>query len=800
MLHGSSSQDMAHLSAELEAATSKLREDLQGQLWEYYGALKGGSGQSLKERIDRIEDKLEDLHGLDAASTTFSYGDKPGLTAATLMEREAEMSRVASLAGRVSNLEKRMADQADRQTRELEAMAKERVQHFSLLKSRLERQETAQSELARVVETVDSAQAGMKAEVEAQLKSQLEVHERRLKASLDQEQRHQAEERTALKETLMQLFTGLGHEVSSLRQQVTNDIQLLQQKTSSLEEQLQAEKSGRREKEEALEKCLDEEISALKREASQSRNQLEDKLAVCQDQFQESLAAERRARERAEQQTRDHTKELEEEVRRCEESVRQEKAERRNQVEDLMSKFSRQEEAQAAELVKVGQRVVLLEKYFAETTAATKAELLQDIGNNVAQLRNEQAASVTQLQHEMKQVAEQIQQKLQLQVNAQLQKLQQQLQQQLQTQDALLQQSMHQQLEMLSSSMQQEDQELRRSIEKAAAESHKATKALQEETEDGLKSLREGQEDAARRLDVRLEELKAKLVPREHLKEDEDVLREEMRRGVEDMRRNLESEQRARANLEATLREEIQKHSVQESLGSDMRALKDGIDTIKSSMEASRHSPPRPEERHINDSHGFEMSAAQVPVNATFPSLGPAVAPSWLQGHGLRPGAMTPPPSSPAAATAVVSFPRSMSVGSGLCIQSQPASPLNAGGMRPLLRSTLPTTTAQCGVSASPTSPGTVLTLSPCGSMKSLGPVCRRLRSLLTDQPCQRRKAPATPVGLQASGTRCWREEQRLQRLQLSWSAALLRSAYQLSLESTSWCPESGRAVCRSGN
>eukprot|EP00913_Durusdinium_trenchii_P018103 g17011.t1 len=61
-------RSVAELRAELEETFARLREDLQGQLWNYYGALRDPAS-ALKERVDQLEEKMEECPAAFLAPT-----------------------------------------------------------------------------------------------------------------------------------------------------------------------------------------------------------------------------------------------------------------------------------------------------------------------------------------------------------------------------------------------------------------------------------------------------------------------------------------------------------------------------------------------------------------------------------------------------------------------------------------------------------------------------------------------------------------------------------------------------------
>eukprot|EP00930_Biecheleria_cincta_P024864 TRINITY_DN17749_c0_g1_i1.p1 TRINITY_DN17749_c0_g1~~TRINITY_DN17749_c0_g1_i1.p1 ORF type:complete len:837 (+),score=222.06 TRINITY_DN17749_c0_g1_i1:49-2559(+) len=663
---------VAELRAEFEVNNARLREDLQGQLWEYYGALRDPT-TSLKERIDRIEEKLEDLDGQAPSNDTAKNSLVPA------MDQYGVDSRMSSLGGRVSKLEQRVADASERQTRELEAMSKERAQHFALLKSRLDRQEAAQAELAKLADGQEGSFDGFKSDLEGRLRKELQALQTQLKDSLDKDHHQKSEERSVLKESLMQLFTGLGHELSALRQQANGDLQSLAARFNTIQEDLKGERVARKTHEELIGRQLADEITVLKEQASNDRSQVDSRLASCAEQLQ----SERQTRERAGVEFHEHTAKLDSELRKASDSMREERAARQKQVDDLMDKLSCQEEAQAAEIVRLNQKLVSFDKKLADEVQGCRADvqyMSQELRRLLDQEKKQRVFAEAQLQEQQSQALKDMQQQIQKSTQQAMELLHQQILQETKKQESQLQQhiekELQQQVDEQRKQRQREEQQLKQHIDRQQLRQREDEQQVNQKVSmiaaDVSKALQEST-DATVRLDALAVELK-------------------------DIQHKFEQESSSKQTMQKQMREEQAgveslKHSVQDAFSTDMKALKDGIDSLRNSIQVGQHiaeqgSSLKQQTHKIPNGHPPQDRPAAEPVASTagaatlHPTSVTMQAP-WRAACASPAGIATPP------ASPGMLLQRSMSLGSGLLMQSHPesaGSPMAPQRVGPLLR------------------------------------------------------------------------------------------------------------------
>jgi len=690
---------MDQLRAELEASAAKLREDLQGQLWEYYGALRDPA-TALKERLDKLEDKFEDLDASEpGAGTKFASNQSSGGP----VDREVFETRVSSLATRLGNLEERLAESSERQAQQLEAMSKERAQHFSLLKSRLDRCENSQAELGRHTDALEVSEAQLKVDLEARLKAEIAGQAEKFKASLkealEKARQREADERASLKESLTQLFTGLGRELAALRQQVNGDLQAVAAKTNKLEEAIHDERAARLSQDEKLDQRLSEEVSTLKAQASSDRIMLESKFEKCED----GLLAETKSRELLADQLRQLSSKTQTELTKLLVNISEERSDRHKQIEDLMAKLALQEEAQASETAKLTVKIAQLDKQIIDSVSAAKQEVLQEIHKGLSEERQQLEVQVKKLHEELSKALEQVQIQIQTQVNQQLLQLQQQIQTQLREQDQQLQQSIHEQLDRTTQHLEKEDQQIRQQLDKAA---ERWSKAL-EKTEEQLEKQMQSKEDFLRKqFESSQDKIEKDLKLQEEAeKTDHDKL-DKLSQAVAELKAAV-------AELKVTQVNHGPDLKIQEKFEGEMKGLKEGLDSLKRSMEdfllkhfessqARQMSPSQPAlyeqiQEPVVSGHAPVVSGhAHAPVVSGHAPGSLLAAATFHQGM-LRAGAATPPPpQSP------YSMRRSVSLNS-----LQPGSPIDVNRhMGPLLRPCA-TGTVLARLGAAPSPPGT---------------------------------------------------------------------------------------------
>jgi len=110
----------------------------------------------LKDRVEELEERLKDF-SVPQANYTFTAS----------VDQEAIESKLDTLSSRLAILEQQSKAFVERQTKDLEAMAKERAQHYALV-SRTDRVEAAERNLSRQVEQIESAAAEQKEKAKLQ--------------------------------------------------------------------------------------------------------------------------------------------------------------------------------------------------------------------------------------------------------------------------------------------------------------------------------------------------------------------------------------------------------------------------------------------------------------------------------------------------------------------------------------------------------------------------------------------------------------------------------------------------------
>jgi len=520
------------LRAELQAATARLREDLQAQLWNYYGALRDPSS-ALKERVEQLEDKFEDF------------------------TKARDKALHDSQADRLSNLE-HQAVEAERQRQQVEATSKECLHDLSALKQRLATVELTQSGAARQLKEMQGAQA----EIQEQLRKQVQQQEVRLKET----QTSQKELAVKMVE-LHEIMVKTAQESSKLKDQMApmdTQLKAMGFELRRLSDELHLETEDREKAVGELKRKLTQEET----ERASDTNATDQKISTLTTRTEENLKT---LKADLEEQTRHVTQcqkegklaadgidllkeKLKEETTSTREHFEAQKKNTAEQIEEMRKQMQQQFNQKLAECQKE------------EKAAADRIEQLNE------NLKEESTSRKEKIEAQKKNTAEQIEEmkkQMQQHFNSQLQQMQKDLKSFLHEQDTALQESVQKQMAELHDTVMQRTQTLLGNrIEKCQADVLRIEKKG-EQTDDQLRSLKELQASTQAANERKLLDLQKEVVTA--------------------VQKNTAGIQKLKAEQDASQSVSAEGHLnsfkiTEDKLCADLKAVKEGIDSIKNSV------------------------------------------------------------------------------------------------------------------------------------------------------------------------------------------------------------------------
>lgn len=611
-------RSVAELRAELEAAQARLREDLQGQLWNYYGALRDPAS-ALKERVDQLEEKMEDLTRGSGKTPEVSTLDSQATSALFLrMDRELERASSAAelrqsqleqlLKTRLASLEATQSGAArqvevDRVDAGLQAVQQEHAQDALAVRTRLERMEGAQSGLSRQLEELHRQHA--------LVREQLALQAQR--------------EELLLKDCQADLRKDFVSKVTELQSLVARSAE----EASSLKEELEGVRGTQKAQRESLEKHVEQTSSLQHQAASLDSNirGLQDRM----DPLEADMRLEKVEREKGLNEVKRKWTQIEE-ARVAQEAQLEELEKKASTTSTAVAEVAETLKSFKAQLQEVSGKVSECEK---EEVAARSER-----GSLAEQLNRESELGKERLQLQEKSTKDQVDEvktRIQQHVNAQLQQMQHDLQSFLRQQDTALQEQVQQQLESQEEALEKLQSTLLSRIERSQTETFRRTEKNEqraEQIEATLRSFQEVQASAQSAAGKRMLDLEKRLT------------------SIAVDLRSFKIEEHGKEEGPSTLK------SVENKLSADLQAVKQGIDSIRNSVNA------------VNG-HGQSWSPMGSPPVPLWPTksqpCSPISEPRTAAGPLLRPmcsrvASPAPPPWAPVrVASRSVSPCRSMS-------------------------------------------------------------------------------------------------------------------------------------------
>lgn len=576
---------VAELRAELEAATARLREDLQGQLWNYYGALRDPAS-ALKERVEELEDKLEDLTKAADKSSCQTQAD----TSWRVAEAEQVERRLVTL---------------ERQRQDAEVASKEWLQDLSALKHRVANLEMAQSGAARQLKEVQGAQADLQEKLHAEVQQGLQLKEAQsalkneltkglTKMSEMEEQMKEVkevqkafdvrleEQAAKLKKEVTSWTAGLkgledqikpmderlkvlGHDLRQLADLLQHEVDDREKGADDLKRQLAQEEAERT----SAMVTADQKISALTTQTAETLKTLKGNLEeltnhLTECQIEERVAAEKietlgekiekmkeeikeesnLTKEQFETQQRKATEELEQLKKHMQHQFNSQLAQQMAQVNSELKNCQKEEAAAADRLEKLGEKLK-------EEASATKERFAEENRKRIDQI-------------------EELKRQMQLQFNTQLQQMQRDLRSFLQEQDSTLQERVQKQMTELHETILQRTQALINSrTERCQADISRIEKRA-DQSDAELRSLKELQSATRCATEQKVVDLQKEVFAAVQKNSSEIQY--------------LKVEQNAGHKIEEGQFTSLK--STEDKLCADLKAVKEGIDSIKNSVNS----------------------------------------------------------------------------------------------------------------------------------------------------------------------------------------------------------------------